>query len=256
MVMDSVRFRRGDTTILDGVTWAVAAGERWVVLGPNGSGKTTTIRLASGYDHPTRGTVDILGQRLGQVDVRRLRERLGLTSAELAKELRPELAAVDVVLSGRHAALETWWHDYSAADRRRAADLLAAAGLAGRADHPFGTLSEGERQQVQLARTLMGRPELLLFDEPNAGLDLGARERLLRRLAGLAADGGAPPMVLVTHHLEEIPAGFTHLMLLRAGRVLAAGALDAVLTDGALSECFGLGLRVIRHGDRYACHAV
>lgn len=256
LAMDAVRFRRGDTTILDGITWSVGAGERWVVLGPNGSGKTTTMRLASGYDHPTSGTVDILGGRLGRVDVRRLRERLGLTSAELTKQLRPELAAVDVVLAGRHAALETWWHTYTAADRRRAAGLLAAAGLAGRADHPFGTLSEGERQQVQLARTLMGRPELLLLDEPNAGLDLGARERLLHRLAGLAADGDAPPMVLVTHHLEEIPAGFTHLLLLRAGRVLAAGPLDGVLTDATLTECFGLPLRVIRHGDRYACHAV
>ncbi|HZT67691.1 MAG TPA: ATP-binding cassette domain-containing protein [Acidimicrobiales bacterium] len=252
----AVGFERDGLRILDDVSWRVEPDQRWVVLGPNGSGKTTMLRLASGYDHPTTGTVDILGERLGRVDVRELRKRLGITSADLAKRLRPSVAAIDVVLTGVHAALETWWNDYGSAERSRALALLEAAGLAHLQHHPFVTLSEGERQQVQLARALMGRPELLLLDEPNAGLDLGARERLLGRLTDLAVDPMSPPMVLVTHHLEEIPAGFTHLLLLRSGQVVATGPLEGALSDASLSDCFGISLRVIRHGHRYSCHAV
>jgi len=234
----------------------VSPGDRWVVLGPNGSGKTTLMSLICGFLHPAAGMVEVLGETLGRVDVRRLRERLGLTSAELTKQLRPDLSALDAVLAGRHAALETWWHQYSPEDRARATGLLEAAGLTHLAQHAFRTLSEGERQQILLARALMGEPELLLLDEPNAGLDVGARERLLSRLKAVATAPGSPPMVLVTHHLEEIPAGFTHCLLLREGRIIALGPLAGTLRSAPLSECFGLSLQVVRHGARFACHAV
>lgn len=254
--MKGVTVRRGGRVILDGIDWEVRGDERWVVLGPNGSGKTTLISLVAGYLFPHQGTVDVLGERLGRVDVRRLRARLGLTSAELAKQLRGDLAALDAVLAGRDAALETWWHDYGPDDRERALRLLEAAGLSQLADHAFRTLSEGERQQVQLARALMAGPELLILDEPNAGLDLGARERLLTRLSELAAEPAAPPMILITHHLEEIPAGFTHALLLRHGRQVGSGPLEETLTSAAMSRTFGLALEVVRHGRRFSCHAV
>lgn len=251
-----VRVVRGGEVVIDQLDWTVAAGERWVVLGPNGCGKTTLISLVAGFLHPTSGVVEVLGQRLGRVDVRRLRARLGLTSAELAKQLRGDLPALEAVLTGRYAALETWWNEYTPEDRERAGELLARAGIARLADHPFRTLSEGERQQVQLARSLMSDPELVILDEPNAGLDLGAREHLLTRLSQLALDPQGAPMILITHHLEEIPLGFTHLLLLRRGGVVAQGPLNETLSSDALSEAFGLELEVVRHGGRFACHAV
>jgi iron complex transport system ATP-binding protein len=244
LVFDGVDVVRGDTLVLRAVSWQVDTGERWAVLGPNGSGKTTMLQLASGYLHPTRGTVAVLGHQLGQVDVRRLRERIGVVSAAVAKMLVPSVTARDVVMSARHAALEPWWHTYTPADRERAEHLLARAGFAAVAERPFGVLSEGERQQVLLARTLMADPDLLLLDEPAAGLDIAGRERLVARLAELAADPSSPPTVLVTHHVEEIPAHFSHVLLLGHGAVVAAGPLDATLTSDNLSTCFGLPLQV------------
>jgi iron complex transport system ATP-binding protein len=246
---------RGETPVLRGVDWVVADRERWAVLGPNGSGKTTMLQLASGYLHPTRGSVDILGQRLGRVDVRKLRERIGVVSAAVARMLVGRVSAQNVVMSARHAALEPWWHNYDAGDHTRARGLLAAAGFEAVADRPFAVLSEGERQQVLIARTLMAEPDLLLFDEPAAGLDVGGRERLVARLGRLADDPLAPPIVLVTHHVEEIPAGFTHLLLLREGSVVAAGPLTEVLRADTLSECFGLALTLRSEAGRWTCRA-
>ena len=246
---------RGDTVVLHDVTWRVGTGDRWAVVGPNGSGKTTMLQLASGYLHPTRGSVSVLGHLLGRVDVRRLRERIGIVSAAVAKMLVPSVHARDVVMSARHAALEPWWHDYTDADRERADSLLTAAGFAAVADRPFGVLSEGERQQVLLARTLMAEPALLLLDEPAAGLDIAGRERLVTRLAQLAVDRDAPPMVLVTHHVEEIPAHFSHLLLLRQGRVIAAGPLASVMTSANLSATFDLPLHVEAAGGRWLCRS-
>jgi iron complex transport system ATP-binding protein len=246
---------RGEATVLNDVDWVVAERERWAVLGPNGSGKTTMLQLASGYLHPTRGTVDILGYRLGRVDVRKLRERIGLVSAAVARMLVGRVSAQNVVMSARHAALEPWWHTYDVRDESRAKELLAAAGFEAVADRPFGVLSEGERQQVLLARTLMAEPELLLFDEPAAGLDVGGRERLMSRLGRLANGLQAPPIVLVTHHVEEIPAGFTHLLLLREGRVVVAGPVREVLRADTLSECFGLALTLRGEAGRWSCQA-
>lgn len=245
----------GDRRVLDDVSWEVRAGERWVVLGSNGSGKTSLLSIASLYQHPSGGAVEVLGERLGRTDVRRLRTRIGLASAAMADRLRPGLAALDVVVTAKHAALEPWWHDYDDEDRARAHSLLERVGAGALAEQRFGTLSSGERQRVQLARTLMAEPGLLLLDEPTAGLDVGGREDLVGRLAGLARDPATPPVVLVTHHVEEIPPGFGHALLLRAGRVQAAGPIGAVLTSRALSACFALALEVERRGDRWTARA-
>jgi len=247
-----VRLTFGGRVVLDGIDWVVRPRERWVVLGRNGSGKTTIIRLASGRLHPTEGSVDILGERVGHTDLRALRPRIGLTSSALLKQLRPGLIALDAVVTAKHAALEAWWHTYSDADRARALKLLDQLGVAHLADQELATLSSGEGQRVLLARTLMTEPGLLLLDEPTAGLDLGGREELIAALAALAADPDAPPLVLVTHHVDEIPPGFTHALLLRAGRIFAAGAFADVLTAERLSGCFGLPLRLERRGDRFS----
>lgn len=253
---EAVDLDRLSTPVLRGVDWVVQREERWVILGPNGSGKTTLIQLASAYLHPTRGKVQLLGHRLGEVDVRRLRERIGVVSAAIARMLLPGVTALEVVMTAQHAALEPWWHRYDENDRRRALNLLAAAGFAEVAGRPFGVLSEGERQQVLLARTLMANPELLLLDEPAAGLDLAGRERLVGRLASLAAAADAPPLILVTHHVEEVPPGFTHALLLREGLVVAAGPIEATLSAANLSKTFDLDLVVRHQAGRWYCRAV
>jgi iron complex transport system ATP-binding protein len=242
-------------TLVDDVSWSVRAGERWVVLGPNGSGKTTLLRVAALYLHPTSGTVEVLGARLGRVDVRRLRTRVGFVSPAFADMLRADVTAIEAVMSAREAALETWWHAYGPDDLAAARSLLARTGAAALAERAFGTLSSGERQRVLLARSLWGEPGLVLLDEPTAGLDLGAREGLVERLAHLADDPTTPPTVLVTHHVEEIPAGFTHALLIRDGRVQATGPIDEVLSAGALSDTFGLALHLDRRDGRYAARA-
>ncbi len=240
---------RGDRQILTGVDWTVRDGERWVVLGLNGSGKTTLVRIASLYLHPSAGRVTVLDETLGRTDVRVLRRRIGFSSAGFADLLRPDVTATDVVVTAKNAALEPWWHEYSDEDRDRAVQLLARMGVAHAASQSFGTRSSGERQRVLLARTLMTDPGLLLLDEPTAGLDVAGREDLVDTLGSLAMDPTTPPMVLVTHHLEEIPVAFTHVLLLREGRVLEQGPLRDVLRDDALSQCFGLPLTVCENGD-------
>ena len=244
VTLRDVAVRREGVTVLTGVDWRVLAHERWVVLGPNGSGKTTLLQVAAARLLPSAGSVEILGARLGRVDLRTLRPRVALVSGAVTRLLRGDLAARNVVASGRHGALETWWHDYSPADWDRADDLLARGGVGGIAHRPFGVISEGERQQVLLARALMSDPELVLLDEPFAGLDLGARETLLSRLSALAGDPQSPPVVLVTHHCEEIPRGFTHGGLVRHGRLMAAGPLRDVITSPLVSECFSVRVDV------------
>ena len=242
---------RDGATLLDRVDWQVSEGERWVVLGANGAGKTTLLQLASGNLHPSRGRASILGETLGAVDVFELRPRIGLSSAALADRLPGKETVRDVVLTASYAVVGRWRERYDALDSDRADELLDALGVAGLAQRRFGTLSEGERKRVQIARALMTDPELLLLDEPAAGLDLAGREQLLGRLATLAADPDAPTMVLVTHHVEEIPPGYNHAMLLRAGEVVAAGPADDVLTSAALSETFGLSLSLSRDDGRF-----
>jgi iron complex transport system ATP-binding protein len=243
---------RDGATLLEDVTWTVREGERWVILGPNGAGKTTLLQIAGARMHPSRGSVDVLGDRLGEVDVFELRPRIGLSSAAFAETLPAGEKVSDVVLTAAYAVSGRWHERYDDLDHRRSGDLLAAFGVRHLADRTFGTLSEGERKRVQLARSLMTDPELVLLDEPAAGLDLGGRETLVRDLAELAGDRRSPVLVLVTHHVEEIPPGFTHGLLLRHGRVVAAGPLAETLTDDTLSATFDLPLEVTGNGNRWA----
>jgi iron complex transport system ATP-binding protein len=247
--LEDVHFRRGGVDILDSVTLIVRPGERWLLLGPNGCGKTSLLRIAALYEHPTSGRVEVLGERLGETDVRQLRRRIGFVSAALADQLRPTLSAFDAVRTARYGALEPWWHHYSAADDERARECLERMGVARVADHALVTLSSGERSRVLLARSLMNEPAVVLLDEPSAGLDLAGREHLVEALDHLATDPSAPPLVVVTHHVEDVPTSLTHAVLMRDGAVIAAGGLGDVLTAERLSDAFGLDLRLERRGD-------
>jgi iron complex transport system ATP-binding protein len=254
--LDGVSLLLDETTVLSDVTWSVAGDERWVVVGPNGAGKTTLLRVAALYQHPSRGTVEVLGGRLGRIDVRTLRERVAFSSPALAAKLEPSMTAVEVVMTAKYAALAPWWHRYDDDDRARARALLDRFHSAKVAEHTFPTLSAGERQRVLLARTLMNEPGLVLLDEPTAGLDVGGREELVRDLATWATDASRPPLILVTHHLEEVPPGFTHALVMRDARVIAAGPLRDTLTSEVLSDAFGIALRVDHDDGRYAARLV
>jgi len=251
-----VGIRRGGSMLLRDVNWTVHDDERWVVIGPNGAGKTTLLQVASTQLFPSEGSAEILGERLGATDVFELRPRIGLASAALADRVPPGEKVIDLVLTASYAIVGRWREDYESADVTRAVELLDALGCAHLIRRRFSTLSEGERKRVQIARSLMPDPELLLLDEPAAGLDLGGREDLLRRIAMLALDPKAPTMVMVTHHVEEVPEGVTHAMLLRRGSVLAAGPIAEVFTEQNLSRCFGVPLMVESRNARWAARAM
>ncbi len=238
-------------TILRGVDWTVRPEQRWVVLGRNGSGKSTLIRVASLYLHPSTGTVRVLGQQLGSTDVRQLRTKVGLMSAALGTQLRPDLQAIDIVMTAKNGALEPWWHSYTDQDREQARAALAQMRCEHFAQRTIGSLSSGERQRVLVARSLMTKPGLVLLDEPSASLDLGGREELVASLSAFAGDPTNAATVLVTHHVEEIPAGFTHVLMMRDGSPMAAGPIDDVLTSEAVSECFELAIDLQRHQGRW-----
>jgi iron complex transport system ATP-binding protein len=239
------------TVVLRDLDWTAGPRDRWVVLGPNGSGKTSILRLLSFQRAPSSGTVTVLGDTYGRVDVRVARRRTGLASSALLQRLRPTLTAHDVVVMGRDAALEPWWTTYSDADHDRADALLELVGCGDHGGQELATLSEGERKRLLVARVLMADPELLLYDEPCAGLDLGGRESLVA-LLGVVARAGDRPLVMVTHHLEEIPPGMTHVLLLRAGTVIAAGPIATTLTSAAVSAAFGLDVTVATDGERWS----
>ena len=253
--MSDVTVVRDGATLLSGVSWVVDEGQRWVVLGPNGAGKTTLLSIAAASLFPSSGTVELLGERFGQVDLGELRTRVGLSSTSLNDRVPPHERAVDVVVTAAHGVLGRWREGYDQSDLDRAADLLARVGMRAFVDRRFGTLSEGERKRVLLARALMTDPELLLLDEPAAGLDLGAREALLRLLSRVASAQGAPPSVLVTHHVEEIPVGTTHALLLARARVVAAGPVQDVLTGDLLSQTFGIPLQITSREGRWSAQA-
>ena len=250
-----VSVRRETSLLLRNVDWTAHEDERWIVIGPNGAGKTTLLQVAATLLHPTEGTVEVLGERLGDVDVFELRPRIGLTSASLAERVPASEKVIDLVLTASYAILGRWKEEYESSDVTRAVELLDALGCAHLIRRRFATLSEGERKRVQIARAMMPDPEMLLLDEPAAGLDLGGREDLLRRLSVLAANPKAPMMVLVTHHVEEVPDGFTHAMLLRRGAVLTAGPIEEVFTAKNLSRCFGIPLEIERHENRWRAWA-
>ena len=253
--MRGVGIRRGGSMLLREIDWTVYDDERWVVIGPNGAGKTTLLQVAATQLFPSEGTVEILGERLGATDVFELRPRIGLASAALADRVPPNEKVIDLVLTASYAIVGRWKEEYESADVTRAVELLDALGCAHLIRRRFATLSEGERKRVQIARSLMPDPELLLLDEPAAGLDLGGREDLVRRIAYLASDRAAPTMVMVTHHVEEVPEGFTHAMLLRRGAVLAAGPLHEVFTERNLSKCFGVPLIIEYRQSRWSARA-
>ncbi len=247
-----VSVRRGQATLLDRVDWMVEEDERWVILGPNGAGKTTLMQLCSAQIHPTSGVVGILGEVVGTVDVFELRPRIGWTSAAVAERIPRHELVRDVVVSASYGVVGRWREHYDDLDHGRAEELLVEVGAKSLLDRTFGTLSEGERKRVQIARALMTDPELLILDEPAAGLDLGGREDLVSTLSVLAMDENSPATILVSHHVEEIPPGFTHALLLREGRVTAAGPLPHVLTEQLLSETFGMRLTLHEEDGRYS----
>jgi iron complex transport system ATP-binding protein len=234
-----VSLRRGGKTLVGPITWAVELDERWVVIGPNGAGKTSLLRIAAASEHPSSGTAYVLGEKLGRTDMAELRARVGLSSSALSQRVPDGEVVRDLVVSAGYAVLGRWREAYEDVDYAQAVDMLESVGAEHLAERTYGTLSEGERKRVLIARSLMTDPELLLLDEPAAGLDLGGREELVARLADLAADPDAPATVLVTHHVEEIPQGFSHCLLLSEGKAVASGLLADVLTSENLSKAFG-----------------
>jgi iron complex transport system ATP-binding protein len=250
-----VGVRYDKSMLLRDIDWTVRSDESWVVIGPNGAGKTTLLQVAAALLTPTEGTAEILGERLDLADLQDLRTRIGFASAAVADQVPPAEKVIDLVLTASYGILGRNSEDYDSFDVTRAVELLDALGCAHLIRRRFATLSEGERKRVQIARALMPDPELLLLDEPAAGLDLGGREDLLRRISLLAADPQAPLIVLVTHHVEEVPEGFTHAMLLRKGTVLAAGPVLKVFTERNLSKCFGVPLLVERRAARWTARA-
>ena len=253
--MSGVTVVREGATLLAGVDWVIEEGERWALLGPNGAGKTTLLAIAAAALMPSAGSVDLLGERFGVADLGELRTRIGLSSSSLNDRIPPHETAVDVVVTAAHGVVGRWPGAYDDADVARATELLGRVGLRVFAARRYGSLSEGERKRVLLARALMTDPELLLLDEPAAGLDLGAREALLRLLTRLATGPDASPSVLVTHHVEEIPVGTTHALLLARGRVVAAGAIEQVLTAPLLTKAFGIPLQVEGYAGRWTARA-
>ncbi|MBV8862938.1 MAG: ABC transporter ATP-binding protein [Mycobacterium sp.] len=239
-----VSLRRNGRVLVGPVSWQVELDERWVVIGANGAGKTSLLRIAAAAEHPSSGVACVLGERLGRVDVSELRSRIGLSSSALAQRIPGHEVVRDLVVSAGYAVLGRWRERYDDIDYQRAVDILESLGAEHLADRSYETLSEGERKRVLIARALMTDPELLLLDEPAAGLDLGGREELVARLTDLAADPDAPALVLVTHHVEEIPLGFSHCMLMAEGRIVAAGLLPDVLTSENLSAAFGQSIEV------------
>ena len=253
--LSDISVRRGDRVILGPLNWQVLEGERWVILGPNGAGKTTLLQICSSLIHPTTGEINILGEKLGKVDVFELRTRIGLTSSALVEQLPADELVMDVVLTAAYAMLGRWQEKYDLWDESRAMALLTALGVRELGERLFGSLSEGEKKRVQIARALMADPELLLLDEPASSLDLGGREDLLRRIESLSKDPLAPATVIVTHHIEEIPVGTTHALLLREGAVVAQGEVASVITDQNLTQAYGLAITVQTEGGRFFARA-
>jgi iron complex transport system ATP-binding protein len=253
--LSNISVQRGDRTILGPLDWQILEGQRWVILGPNGAGKTTMLQVCSSLIHPTSGQVQILGETLGRVDVFELRTRIGLTSSKLVEQLPADELVIDVVLTAAYAMYGRWQEKYDLWDESRAMALLTALGVRELGNREFGSLSDGEKKRVQIARSLMADPELLLLDEPASSLDLGGREDLLKRIEAFASDPLAPATVIVTHHIEEIPAGTTHALLLKEGKVIAQGVIESVITDANLSVAYGLPISVQSQNGRFFARA-
>jgi iron complex transport system ATP-binding protein len=247
---------REGNTILDSVNWSVEDDQRWVILGPNGAGKTTMLQMAAAMSHPSSGTVEVLEEPLGGSDLFELRPRIGFASTAMARKLPAKEKVLDVVMTAAYSVLGRWNEEYEDIDSRRAQRVLAEWNLDHLADRTFGTLSDGEQKRVQIARAIMTDPEILLLDEPAASLDLGSREELLTMLSGYASETNSPAIIMVMHHVEEIPRGFTHVLLLANGRVVRSGPLAEALTSETLTETFGLPIELTETDGRFAARAV
>lgn len=246
---------RGGKNILGPLSWEVNEGERWVVIGPNGAGKTTLFSLCASQIHPTKGSIEILGERLGAVDVFELRPRIGIVGTYVSTNLPDEERVIDVVLTGAYAILGRWQEPYELWDESRAVALLTIMGVRELAERKYFTLSDGEKKRALIARSLMSNPELVLLDEPAAGLDLGGREDLLKRFDSLAADPNAPATLIITHHIEEIPSGTSHVLLLKNGQAVASGPISQVLTSENVSSAYGLEIQIDQHNGRFTAFA-
>ncbi|WP_236684764.1 ABC transporter ATP-binding protein [Corynebacterium uterequi] len=246
-----VSLRRDGAVLVGPLDWQVLPGQRWIIVGPNGAGKTSLVRIAAAEEYPSTGEATILGERLGKTDMRDLRTLIGMSSAALAHRIPEDEKVGDLVISASYAVLGRWLEDYDEVDEHQAVAILEQVGALHLVDRRWGTLSEGERKRVLIARAMMVNPELLILDEPSAGLDLGGREDLVAYLSELANDEDAPAIVMITHHVEEIPAGFTHAMLLDEGGVVAQGPIEEVLTSEHLTATFHQPIELSRVGDRY-----
>lgn len=253
--LQNVNVVRGGATIIDSLTFQVKANERWVIIGANGAGKTTLLKLCAAQIQPSSGTATLLGQRLGKVNVFELRTRIGFASSSLAAQIPNSETVLNAVMTASYGVTGRWNEQYDAIDERRARRVLGEWQLSDFEDRPFGTLSDGERKRVQIARSIMTDPEILLLDEPVASLDLAARELTIQLLSGYASSPDAPAMVMVTHHLEEIPAGFTHAMILQDGKVMAKGEIGTTLTSASISEAFRFPLQLSFENGRYSAVA-
>ncbi|MGA1837136.1 ABC transporter ATP-binding protein [Herbiconiux sp. 11R-BC] len=253
--LEDVSVVRDGNRILSGLDWKVDGDQRWVVLGPNGAGKTTLLQIASAMNHPSSGTVHVLDGKLGEVDLFELRPRVGFASSAMARRFPANETVLNVVLTAAYSVTGRWNESYEDIDLRRAQRVLAEWKLDHLSERLFGSLSDGEQKRVQIARSVMTDPELLLLDEPAASLDLGAREELLQLLGGYASAPEAPAIVMVTHHVEEIPRGFTHAMLLNKGGVVASGEIGGVLTAENLETTFGLPITLVEEDGRYSARA-
>ena len=247
---------RGGTAILDSVNWSVDDDQRWVILGPNGAGKTTLLQIAAAFMHPSSGQAEVLDEPLGATDVFELRPRIGFASTAMARKVPANEKVLDVVMTAAYSVTGRWNEEYEAIDERRAQRVLQEWNLSHLADRKFGTLSDGEQKRVQIARSVMTDPEILLLDEPAASLDLGARESLLQLLSGFAQEPNSPAIIMVTHHVEEIPLGFTHVLLVSGGKIVSAGPIRTALTSASLSETFGLAVELSENDGRYSARAV
>lgn len=254
--MQDVSVIRGGKTLVGPLSWQVRAGQRWVVVGPNGAGKTTLVRVATAEEYPSRGVVRILGERLGRTEIRDLRASIGLSSSAVGNRIPADEKVGDLVISAGYAILGRWREEYDETDEEQARDILEQVGAYHLMDRTWGTLSEGERKRVLLARALMIDPEILVLDEPTAGMDLGGREDLVSYLTQLADDPEAPTIIMITHHVEEIPEGFTHALLLDEGAIIDAGPIDAVLNSENLSTAFHQDIRLDKVGNRFFARRV
>lgn len=251
-----VNVRRNGRFILDSFNWTVEDDQRWVVIGPNGAGKTTVLRMAATIDHPTSGAVTVLDQVLGRSDLFEIRPLIGFASTAMARRIPFDETVMNVVMTAAYSVTGRWNEQYDAFDEEQARAVLAEWKLEGLAERMFGTLSDGEQKRVQIARAAMTDPEVLLLDEPTASLDLGAREELLQLLSSYAQEPGTPAIVMVTHHVEEIPVGFTHVLMLNGGHVVAQGPMAEAMTEANLSETFGMPIRLTQEDGRYAARAI